>query len=168
MARSLSNVSPAVEADGAVSRLRIRLRRIGLLGVLATCGAILATAQGVSGRIVGTLTDSSGGVIPSAAVTITNQDTGIVTRAVSNSNGEYRADTRSRGVVQVPIGKTSFTREQLLDNFRAVVDELNRAKPAAAKGRYIKSIAVSSTMGPGIKIDTGRLRVTEEELASTG
>jgi len=47
-----------------------------------------------------------------------------------------------------------------------VIDELNRAKPAAAKGRYMKSIAVSSTMGPGVKIDTNRLRVTEEELAA--
>jgi large subunit ribosomal protein L1 len=102
-----------------------------------------------------------------------NPKTGTVTtdvgRAVTEFKGgrvEYRADTRSRGVVQVPIGKASFTREQLLANFRAVVDEINRAKPAAAKGRYMKSIAVSSTMGPGIKIDTGRLRVTEEELAA--
>ena len=102
-----------------------------------------------------------------------NPKTGTVTpdvgRAVTEFKGgrvEYRADTRSRGVVQVPIGKASFTKEQLLENFRAVIDELNRAKPAAAKGRYIKSIAVSSTMGPGVKIDTGRLRVTEEELAA--
>jgi large subunit ribosomal protein L1 len=77
---------------------------------------------------------------------------------------EYRADTRSRGVVQVPIGKVSFTREQLLANFRAVIEELNRAKPAAAKGRYIKSVAVSSTMGPGVDVDVNRLRVTDEEL----
>src|SRR3954469_19518753 len=102
-----------------------------------------------------------------------NPKTGTVTtdvgKAVTEFKGgrvEYRADTRSRGVVQVPIGKTSFTKEQLLENFRAVVDELNRAKPAAAKGRYMKSIAVSSTMGPGVKIDTNRLRVTEEELAA--
>jgi len=101
-----------------------------------------------------------------------NPKTGTVTtdvgRAVSEFKGgkvEYRADTRSRGVVQVPIGKSSFTRDQLLENFRAVIDELNRAKPAAAKGRYMKSIAVSSTMGPGIKIDTNRLRLTDEELA---
>jgi len=102
-----------------------------------------------------------------------NPKTGTVTtdvgRAVTEFKGgrvEYRADTRSRGVVQVPIGKASFTKEQLLENFRAVIDELNRAKPAAAKGRYMKSIAVSSTMGPGVKIDTNRLRVTEEELAA--
>ena len=54
----------------------------------------------------------------------------------------------------------------LLLNFRAVVDELNRAKPAAAKGRYMKSVAVSSTMGPGVDVDVNRLRVTEEDIAT--
>src|SRR5271168_5285505 len=98
-----------------------------------------------------------------------NPKTGTVTtdvgRAVTEFKGgrvEYRADTRSRGVVQVPIGKVSFTSEQLLANFRAVIDELNRVKPSAAKGKYIKSVAVSSTMGPGIDVDTNRLRVTDE------
>src|SRR5271168_535900 len=98
-----------------------------------------------------------------------NPKTGTVTpdvaKAVTDFKGgrvEYRADTRSRGVVQVPIGKVSFTREQLLVNFRAVIDELNRVKPSAAKGKYIKSVAVSSTMGPGIDVDTNRLRVTDE------
>jgi large subunit ribosomal protein L1 len=102
-----------------------------------------------------------------------NPKTGTVTpdvaRAVSEFKGgkvEYRADTRSRGVVQVPIGKVSFSREQLQANFRAVIDELQRAKPAAAKGRYIRSVAVSTTMGPGIKIDPGRLRPTLEELSA--
>jgi large subunit ribosomal protein L1 len=65
----------------------------------------------------------------------------------------------------VPIGKASFTSEALLDNFRAVVDELNRAKPAAAKGRYVKRVTLSSTMGPGIKVDPARVRV-EEAVAS--
>jgi large subunit ribosomal protein L1 len=100
-----------------------------------------------------------------------NPKTGTVTtdvaKAVTDFKGgrvEYRADTRSRGVVQVPIGKVTFDREQLLINFRAVIDELNRAKPAAAKGRYIKSVAVSSTMGPGVDVDANRLRVTDEDL----
>lgn len=102
-----------------------------------------------------------------------NPKTGTVTtdvgKAVTDFKGgrvEYRADTRSRGVVQVPIGKVSFDRNALLQNFRAVVDEIQRAKPAAAKGRYIKSVAVSSTMGPGVDIDPNGLRVTDEELAS--
>jgi large subunit ribosomal protein L1 len=101
-----------------------------------------------------------------------NPKTGTVTadvgKAVVDFKGgrvEYRADTRSRGVVQVPIGKVSFSRTQLLANFRAVVDEIQRAKPAAAKGKYIKSVTVSSTMGPGVDVDSGALRITDEELA---
>ncbi len=102
-----------------------------------------------------------------------NPKTGTVTtdvgRAVGEFKGgrvEYRADTRSRGVVQVPIGKVSFTRQDLVTNLRAVLDEINRVKPAAAKGRYLRSIAVSSTMGPGVEIDTGLLRVDDEERVS--
>jgi large subunit ribosomal protein L1 len=102
-----------------------------------------------------------------------NPKTGTVTtdvgKAVTDFKGgrvEYRADTRSRGVVQVPIGKVSFERNDLLRNFRAVVDEIQRAKPAAAKGRYIKSVAVSSTMGPGVDVDANSLRVTDEDLAT--
>jgi large subunit ribosomal protein L1 len=104
-----------------------------------------------------------------------NPKTGTVTpdvaRAVSEFKGgrvEYRADARSRGVVQVPIGKVSFGKAQLLDNFRALLDEVHRVKPAAAKGRYLKSIAVSSTMGPGVDVDINRLRLTDEELAAAG
>jgi large subunit ribosomal protein L1 len=104
-----------------------------------------------------------------------NPKTGTVTaevgKAVTEFKGgrvEYRADTRSRGVVQVPIGKVSFTRPQLLANFRAVIDEVHRAKPSAAKGRYIKSVAVSSTMGPGVDVDSTALRVTDEDLAEVG
>jgi large subunit ribosomal protein L1 len=100
-----------------------------------------------------------------------NPKTGTVTtevgKAVTDFKGgrvEYRADTRSRGVVQVPIGKVSFEQADLLRNFRAVVEEIQRAKPAAAKGKYIKSMAVSSTMGPGVDVDTNALRVTEDEL----
>ena len=100
-----------------------------------------------------------------------NPKTGTVTpdvaRAVTEFKGgrvEYRADTRSRGVVQVPIGRVSFPRESLVTNFRAVLDEINRVKPAAAKGRYLRSIAVSSTMGPGIDIDTNALRVVDSPV----
>jgi large subunit ribosomal protein L1 len=100
-----------------------------------------------------------------------NPKTGTVTadvgRAVTEFKGgrvEYRADTRSRGVVQVPIGKVSFERRQLLVNFRAVIEEVQRAKPAAAKGRYIRSVAVSSTMGPGVDVDPATLRITDEDL----
>jgi large subunit ribosomal protein L1 len=102
-----------------------------------------------------------------------NPKTGTVTadvgKAVTDFKGgrvEYRADTRSRGVVQVPIGKVSFERNDLMRNFRAVIEEVQRAKPAAAKGRYIKSVAVSSTMGPGVDVDSAQLRITDEDLAA--
>jgi large subunit ribosomal protein L1 len=62
----------------------------------------------------------------------------------------------------VQLGKVSFTPEQLEANFRAVIDEIQRAKPASAKGRYIKKITVSSTMGPGVRVDTGRLRPDQD------
>ena len=87
-----------------------------------------------------------------------NPKTGTVTtdvaRAVSEFKGgkvEYRTDRY--GNVHVPVGKASFTANALVANVRAVLDELQRAKPAAAKGRYVKRITVSSTMGPGVKVD---------------
>ncbi|HMC42963.1 MAG TPA: 50S ribosomal protein L1 [Acidimicrobiales bacterium] len=101
-----------------------------------------------------------------------NPKTGTVTtdvgRAVTEFKGgrvEYRTD--KVGNIHVPVGKVSFDRARLLENVRAVLDELQRAKPAAAKGRYLRSVTVSSTMGPGVKIDPARLRVTDEELAAT-
>ncbi|HKE74940.1 MAG TPA: 50S ribosomal protein L1, partial [Acidimicrobiales bacterium] len=78
---------------------------------------------------------------------------------------EYRTDRY--GNVAVPIGKASFASTALLENFRAVVDELNRAKPAAAKGRYMRRITVSSTMGPGVKIDPARLRPSVDEAVAS-
>jgi large subunit ribosomal protein L1 len=82
-----------------------------------------------------------------------------VAKAVADFKGgkvEYRTDRY--GNVHVPLGKVSFEPQALEDNFRAVLDELQRAKPASAKGRYLKKISVSSTMGPGIRVDAGRLR----------
>jgi large subunit ribosomal protein L1 len=92
-----------------------------------------------------------------------NPKTGTVTndvaRAVTEFKGgrvEYRTDRY--GNVHVPIGKASFSVDQIEANFRAVIDELQRAKPAASKGRYLRKITVSSTMGPGVHVDTNRLR----------
>jgi large subunit ribosomal protein L1 len=89
-----------------------------------------------------------------------------VAKAVADFKGgkvEYRTDRY--GNIHVPIGKASFTAEALLENFRAVIDELNRAKPASAKGRYMRRVTLSSTMGPGIKIDPARLRAGIDEAA---
>ena len=92
-----------------------------------------------------------------------NPKTGTVTpdvaKAVSEFKGgkvEYRTDRY--GNVQVTVGKASFTPEQLSENFYAVIDEIQRAKPASAKGRYIQKLTVSSTMGPGVKVDIQRLK----------
>jgi len=97
-----------------------------------------------------------------------NPKTGTVTtdvaKAVSDFKGgkvEYRTTARSNGVVQVPIGKASFSIDDLTTNFRAVLDELQRVKPAAAKGKYVKKITLSSTMGPGVRVDTNRIRAAE-------
>jgi large subunit ribosomal protein L1 len=92
-----------------------------------------------------------------------NPTTGTVTndpaKAVEEFKGgkvEYRTDRY--GNVHVPIGRASFEPGQLSDNFWAVIDELQRARPASAKGRYFRKVGVSSTMGPGIRIDSGRLK----------
>jgi large subunit ribosomal protein L1 len=101
-----------------------------------------------------------------------NPKTGTVTtdvgRAVAEFKGgrvEYRTD--KVGNVHIRAGKTSFTREQLVANVHAVVEELQKAKPPSAKGRYMLSVTVSSTMGPGVHIDPARARLVEEELAAT-
>jgi large subunit ribosomal protein L1 len=78
---------------------------------------------------------------------------------------EYRTDRV--GNVHVPIGKASFERPQLLANYRSAIDELVRAKPAAAKGRYLRSVTVSSTMGPGVKIDPAKARIIDDLIAAS-
>ena len=99
-----------------------------------------------------------------------NPKTGTVTTEVSKAVTEFKGGrveyrTDKVGNIHVPVGKVSFGRDALLTNIRAVLDELQRVKPAATKGKYIKTVTLSSTMGPGIKIDPARLRITDEELA---
>jgi len=100
-----------------------------------------------------------------------NPKTGTVTmdvaKAVTEFKGgrvEYRTD--KIGNVQLRVGKVSFSREDLARNVQAVIDELVRVKPASAKGRYLLSATVSSTMGPGVKIDPARTKEVDEVLAS--
>jgi large subunit ribosomal protein L1 len=100
-----------------------------------------------------------------------NPKSGTVTPDVAKAVGEFKGGkveyrTDRYGNVAVPIGKASFTSAALLENFRAVLDELNRAKPASAKGRYLRRITVASTMGPGIKVDPGRLRPGVDEAVA--
>jgi large subunit ribosomal protein L1 len=101
-----------------------------------------------------------------------NPKTGTVTddveKAVIEFKGgrvEYRTD--KVGNVHLRIGKASFEKAQLLENLHAVMDELHRAKPASAKGRYVRAVTLSSTMGPGVSVDPLRARRTEDELAAT-
>jgi large subunit ribosomal protein L1 len=96
-----------------------------------------------------------------------NPKTGTVTmdvsKAVSEAKAgklEYRTDRGAN--VHVAIGKKSFDERQLLENYSALIDEILRAKPAAAKGRYIKTVTLTSTMGPGIHVDPARTRDLEE------
>lgn len=91
------------------------------------------------------------GLMPNPKVGTVTMD---VTRAVKESKAgkiEYRTD--KSGNVQAPIGKASFTEEQLLQNYMTLADTLVKVKPAGAKGQYMKTITMSSTMGPGVKVD---------------
>ena len=95
-----------------------------------------------------------------------NPKTGTVTPDVGKAVGEFKGGkveyrTDRYGNVHVPIGKVSFSAEALYDNLRAVIDEIQRAKPASAKGRYLRKISISPTMGPSVRIDSNRLRVVD-------
>ena len=118
---------------------------------LAIATPDLMPMVGRLGRVLGPR-----GLMPNPKTGTVTQDVG---RAVSEFKGgkvEYRTDRY--GNVHVPLGKASFAPEALEQNFRAVLDELQRAKPASAKGKYLKKIVVASTMGPGIKMDLNRLK----------
>ena len=81
-----------------------------------------------------------------------------VTKAIADIKAgkvEYRLDKSN--IIHVPVGKVSFTEEQLQDNFQALIDAVNKAKPGTLKGAYMKSVILSSTMGPGIRLNTGKL-----------
>jgi large subunit ribosomal protein L1 len=113
------------------------------------------------GRILGPQ-----GKMPNPKVGTVTMD---VAKAVEESKAgkvEYRTDRTA--IVHLTIGKTSFEERRLLENYAAVIDEIVRAKPSAAKGRYIRSITMASTMGPGVKVDPGKTRdILEEAAAAT-
>jgi large subunit ribosomal protein L1 len=80
-----------------------------------------------------------------------------VTRAIKEIKAgkiEYRAE--KAGIIHAPIGKASFSAEQLLENYRTLGETITKAKPAAAKGQYIRSVTVTSTMGPGVRINPAK------------
>jgi len=112
------------------------------------------------GRILGPQ-----GKMPNPKVGTVTMD---VAKAVEESKAgkvEYRTDRTA--IVHMTVGKTSFPDDHLLDNYQAVIEEMIRAKPSAAKGKYIRSIVMASTMGPGVKVDPSRTRdLVEQEAAS--
>ena len=108
------------------------------------------------GRILGPQ-----GKMPNPKVGTVTMD---VAKAVEESKAgkvEYRTDRTA--IVHMTVGKTSFPDEHLLENYQAIIEELIRAKPSAAKGRYMKSVTLSTTMGPGIRIDPTRVRDVAQE-----
>jgi large subunit ribosomal protein L1 len=116
---------------------------------------------GKLGRILGPR-----GKMPNPKTGTVTMDVGKAVREAKAGKLEYRTDRGAN--VHVTIGKKSFEERQLLENYAALVDEIVRAKPAAAKGRYIKTVTLTSTMGPGIHVDPARTRGIVEELDQEG
>jgi len=108
------------------------------------------------GRILGTR-----GLMPNPRLGTVTQDIGKMVDELKAGRVEYRADRY--GICHVPIGKLSFDDTRLVENYGALLEEIIRVKPASSKGRYLKSIAIASTMGPGIRIDPMRTRNLLEE-----
>ncbi|MGD0622453.1 MAG: 50S ribosomal protein L1 [Thermacetogeniaceae bacterium] len=94
------------------------------------------------------------GLMPNPKTGTVTFDIGRAVKEIKAGKIEYRAD--KTGIIHAPIGKVSFTRESLVENFATLMDVVARAKPAAAKGQYLKSVTVSSTMGPGIRVSNQR------------
>ncbi len=88
---------------------------------------------------------------PKSGTVVPQEDLPRVIDEVRRGKVEFRTD--KQGLIHVTIGRTSFTEDQLFDNYTVIVDAIRRAKPAAVKGAYIRSIVISPTMGPGIKVD---------------
>ncbi|HVL30903.1 MAG TPA: 50S ribosomal protein L1 [Solirubrobacteraceae bacterium] len=119
----------------------------------------LMPVVGRLGRVLGPQ-----GKMPNPKVGTVTMDVGRAVQEAKAGKIEYRTDRTA--IVHLPIGKRSFSDRQLLENYAAVVDELIRAKPAAAKGRYLRTIVLASTMGPGVKVDPSRTRDILEESAT--
>jgi len=116
---------------------------------------------GRAGRVLGPR-----GLMPNPKAGTVTFDIGKAVRDIKAGKLEYRVDRQ--GNVHLVIGKRAFDDQRLLENYLSVVDEILRAKPSTAKGRYLKTVTVSSTMGPGIRIDTTRVRDVAEGAAVPG
>ncbi len=120
------------------------------------CDVVVATPDmmgkvGPLGRILGPR-----GLMPNPKSGTVTMDVGSAVKEIKAGKIEYRVD--KTGNLHAPIGKVSFTREQLAENLETFMDSVVRARPAASKGTYIKQVSVSSTMGPGVKLDAAGYR----------
>lgn len=114
----------------------------------------MMSAVGKAGRVLGPR-----GLMPNPKAGTVTFDIGKAVAEIKAGKLEYRTDRQAN--VHLVIGKRSFDERALTDNFLAVVDEILRAKPSAAKGKYVKTVTLSTTMGPGIRVDTSRLKELE-------
>jgi large subunit ribosomal protein L1 len=157
---------PAAEARAAgadvvgADDLVARVRDEGFLDFdVAIATPDLMGQVGTLGRVLGPR-----GLMPNPKTGTVTTDVGKAVTEFKGGRVEYRTD--KVGNVHVRVGKVSFSRDQLLANVRAVLDELVRAKPAAAKGRYLRTVSLAATMTPSVRIDPVRAREAEEELAA--
>jgi large subunit ribosomal protein L1 len=116
----------------------------------------MMSVVGRLGRVLG-----PAGKMPNPKVGTVTMDLAKAVQESKAGKVEYRTDRTA--IVHLVIGKASFQERQLLENYATVIEELIRAKPSAAKGRYLRTITLSSTMGPGVKVDPGRIRDIIEE-----
>jgi large subunit ribosomal protein L1 len=119
----------------------------------------MMSVVGRLGRVLG-----PSGKMPNPKVGTVTMDVAKAVEESKSGKVEYRTDRTA--IVHMVIGKASFDDRQLLENYAAVIEELVRAKPTVAKGRYLRSIAMTSTMGPGVKIDPSRTREIVEETTA--
>jgi large subunit ribosomal protein L1 len=95
------------------------------------------------------------GIMPNPKVGTVTMDVTSAVKAAKGGAVEFRVE--KAGIVQAGVGKASFGEDKLVENIKAFVDAVNRAKPSGAKGHYINKVAISSTMGPGVKVDLATL-----------
>ena len=109
--------------------------------------------MGVVGRLGRVLGPK--GLMPNPKAGTVTMDVAKAVQEIKAGKIEYRLDKTN--IIHVPVGKASFTEEQLADNFQTLIDAINKAKPAAVKGQFLKSVTLTSTMGPGVKINPAKL-----------
>ena len=119
----------------------------------------MMAAVGKAGRVLGPR-----GLMPNPKTGTVTNDIGKAVQDIKGGKIEYKTDRT--GNVHAIIGKKSFSEQQLFENYLIVVDEILRARPSAAKGKYVKTLTIATTMGPGIAIDTNRIKGTAEAAAT--